>query len=78
MSKPENPTLFSFNTGHADPDYYGTNITLRDLFGAMAMHAILTSADMPLDTTPEEAMPRVASAAYGQADAMLKAREEDG
>jgi hypothetical protein len=51
---------------------YGRGITLRDYFAAKAMEAFCSDSDWRQDMMPNE----TASAAYHQADEMLKAREQ--
>ena len=51
-------------------------ITMRDYFAAKAMQAILGWEGVPPLIKDHESMDRIARAAYGWADAMLKARSE--
>lgn len=59
-----------------DPVYltkdHAINMTLRDYFAAKAMQGFISDPDWRVDMMPEE----TARAAYHQADAMLKAREQ--
>ncbi len=69
-----NPPLF-FNPN--DHDYFGTAITLRDLFAGMAMQGMESSAYESRD--PHAMHPPYAlnaRRAYRIADALLRAREE--
>jgi hypothetical protein len=50
----------------------GSGMTLRDYFAAKAMQGYCSDPDWRQDMTPTD----TAFAAYTQADAMLKAREE--
>jgi hypothetical protein len=60
--------------GPAFPSPYddAEGVTLRDYFAAKAMAGFISDPDWRVDMMPDE----TARAAYHQADAMLKAREQ--
>ena len=64
----ELPTAFPWTHG----DMTCTGMSLRDYFAAKAMQGFVSDPDWRVDMMPEE----TARAAYTQADAMLKAREQ--
>ena len=68
MNKPNNPPAFP--SGYDVPENPG--MSLRDYFAAKAMQALLSDSDWRQDMDFKD----TAFAAYRQADAMLKAREE--
>jgi len=70
MSKPSNPALPPF----FKPEQGA--VTLRDLFAAAALNRVgLVSEDVRRDAGWEAVWAEAARQAYGQADAMLAARE---
>lgn len=71
--KPENPPAFPHVLPH-EWRYVEPGMTLRDYFAASALAALLHAEIV--QEVPEQYATITAKAAYGLADAMLKARAE--
>lgn len=76
MTKTQNTGVPAFPFIYDDPNkeirYVCQGMTLRDYFAAKAMQGFVSDSEWRVDMHPNE----TARAAYSQADAMLKAREQ--
>jgi hypothetical protein len=72
----DNPRLVESELGYNSDNIsqIKSDITLRDIFAGLAMHAFHVNPEDYWGTS-DESMKSSAEAAYKQADAMLKARE---